>query len=853
MITKAFMILLFVVSLHAQAHQTSWTIYYSTADCTPPVYTEYYQYFSPKVIAADVASQLQRSTAMNFKIEEYHGMKGHGIYLLLDDSKAYSSNEQARITSDNKTTVIISAKYVTGLSYGAYTFLNKLGFKYYLPGENWTMVPTRTSFFIGVLDTEYHPAFKHRLFFTNFPSVKGIDEEGRNKKKWLQWCQRNRMGSEFLFLHGHVGEQYNAENQALLTNEPGRLAEINGKKQFSISAKIDPTNKRSAESYSDWIAGNYVKQKMLQHSCFPDFIYQSADMGDGLNYCHSPECEKLFPSVSDQAFYLANLAAIKIRKIDSKAWVNVYAYTERADTPVLKLEKNIFTQVVADAYQFNASPAMLIKKWSVKTKSFANYGYMNETASSNDQPFYDLDGEIKKLAYCRISGSQGFTYETSPSSFSSALPQFFIMKYLCEPFQDAHDEINTFYKDCFSTCTPQIKKIFDTWYFNNSYTNTGIDYFTFMEDDLLKLANYMDDAGRQKNESKIVRRLEDLKVYFIYLFKLFELHNSPHEQEKLLATPGYQDAKIIDLLKFTWYNYNSSLFHNAVLGSSLAALIKDPATREKWNSASEGISNLLKPGRQIPIDIQFTQIKSSIHIPGKIQEYGSLPDSVLTKICRYTADSIRIQLIDAQAIAGYTGSIEVYNAVPGKIKIDYTYIPQKKIRANIGFISLVSDDYKVIVEKQVFSSNPQGSVTFEVKSKGHYRLLLSQNQFTPATFIILPGKSLLYINKRMLPGNSILYADTATYALDNKYLGIYKGSDAEVHYRSLCYDCTNTFHFYTSEGGKLSQQIEQQSPFSAYVITRSDILLFRTDFFRWSPVFLHTSPYFFYFRKPRNM
>ena len=851
--SRFLIMILILVSLKLDAQKSDWVIYYSAADCEPPVYTEYYQSFSPKVIARDIASQLQKATALTFDIQEYHGMKGRGIYLLIDNSRTYTLNEQAHITSDNKTTIVISAKYVTGLSYGAYTFLNKLGFKYYLPGENWTIIPTLTTFFSGILNTDYYPAFKHRLFFTNFSSIKGIDEEGHNKNRWLQWCQRNRMGSEYLFLNGHVGEAYNAENQALLTNEPGRLAEVNGRKQFSISGKIDPTNKRSAESYTDWVAGKYNKQKNIKHACFPEFIYQSADMGDGLNYCHSPSCDRIFPSVSDQAFYLANQAAVKIKRSDSKAWVNVYAYTERADTPVLKLENNVLTQIVADAYQFNASPAMLINKWSLKTRNFANYGYLNETASSNDQPFYDLEDEIKKLAYCRKLGSAGFTYETSPSSFSSALPQYFIMKYLSEPFQDIHDEINTFYKDCFRSCTPQIKKVFDMWYFEKSFTGTGIDYFTFLEDDLLRLATNIDDAAHQRNDSKILSRIEELKIYYVYLYKLFELHNSPPEQKNLLTKAGYQDAKIIDLLRFTWQYYQTSLFHNAVLSSSLAALITDPVSKSKWNTLNENISTLLLHEKSVSIDQQFTQIKISLHVPARSYNYTNLPDTILTKLSKFTADSIRIELIDAQAIQGYTGTIEVFNTVPGKIKIDYTYLPKKQSRENIGFISLISDDHKVITEKQIFSAASKGSVTVELKLKGHYRILLSQNQYTPATFIILPGKSLLYINKRMLPGNSILFADTSRKPLDNKYLGIYKGSENEINYRSICYDCNNTFHFYSFGGKQLDQQITRQVPFSAYVSTTSDVVLFKTDFFRWSPVFLDTAPYFFFFKMPNKL
>ena len=406
------------------AQKNNWTIYYTATNCFSSVFPEYYNSFSLKEIASDLASQLQKATLMKFNIEECKEKKGPGIYLLLDDSKVYQSNEQSFINSDNESFITISAKYATGISYGVYTMLNRLGFRFYLPGDNWTVIPTLKTFFYGRLETVYKPAFKDRMFYAYFPSIKGIDEVYSNRRIWYKWCQRNRMGSDYLILSGHVGETYNSENIALLKSEPDRLAPVDGKREFSISGKIDPTSKRSVEDYTNWAVKNLIIQNNINSACFPRYIFRSVDMGDGVNYCHTPECELAFHSVSDQAFYIANVAAKKIKKADPGALVNLYAYGERADTPSITIEKNIFTQIIADGFQSVSSPAMLMKKWSLKTTNFGSYSYLNEATGSFDQPFYNLKDQISKVSYNRSLGSKGYTFETSTSKFSSGLPQY---------------------------------------------------------------------------------------------------------------------------------------------------------------------------------------------------------------------------------------------------------------------------------------------------------------------------------------------------------------------------------------------------------------------------------------------
>lgn len=831
--------------------QKNWTIYYTSTHCVATVGSDYYNLFDLKLIASDLAEQLEKATSFKFNVQQYNKNKGPGIFLLLDNTRSYQSNEQAFINSDNRSYITITAKYANGISYGVYTFLNHLGFKYYLPGDSWTIIPKLNTFFTGELSTSYKPAFKDRIFIGYFPSIKGVDEDYKNRKIWFQWCQRNRMGSEYQMLAGHVGETYNAENSELLKKEPDRLAPIDGKRQYSVTAKIDPTNKKSVEDYTNWAVKKYLTQKSNVSTCFPDYNFQSVDLGDGVNYCHTSDCDKEFNSISDQAFYIANIAAKKIRKIDDKAFVNTYAYGERADTPTINLEKNVFTQVIADGFQSISSPAILMKKWSLKTSNFGNYSYLNEAAYVFDQPFYNLKDQFNRLSYDHRLGCKGYTFETSISKFSSGLPQYFILKYLSEPYDNIEKEIHAFYKDCFPSCLTPVSKLFNSWYFNPAYTQTTIDRFTFFDDDLEKFGTYIDEALQSKNEKNTNSRLEELKIYFIYLVKLHEF-NKPEEVKKMYGSEGYKREKINNILNFIWQYYDSFLFHNVLLCELLKQSANDQIINENWDLYNGNIANNLIKEKNLNIDQLYTTSRLSLKNKGENSTYISddLDDTTLTRLAGYTAANIRIQLIDAEALVGFSGYINIYNPIPGKITIKYDYKPSKNLRVNAGFISIQSSDYLEVEERTIESTKLSGTVSFFLKRKGHYILILGQNQYCAANLYITPGRSLLYINKKILPVNNILLFDTTASPVDNLYLGLYTGLNRKINYHTLYFDSPNTLHFLNSSGVELKQIVQNPSPLYCSLTTNSDILYFKSDFFRWPPVFSNVAPYFFFFKRP---
>ena len=89
------------------------------------------------------------------------------------------------IKSENAHSVKIIANTSDALSYGLYHYLELLGFRFYMPGENWTIIPELNTI-IKSVDKEVVPAFSLRNFFGSFglapPTL--ADPNGQAKKDW---------------------------------------------------------------------------------------------------------------------------------------------------------------------------------------------------------------------------------------------------------------------------------------------------------------------------------------------------------------------------------------------------------------------------------------------------------------------------------------------------------------------------------------------------------------------------------------------------------------------------------------------------------------------------------------------
>ena len=843
---------------------TSWsqentTVYYTPVAMPKNLENVYIGQFDTKLLAADLATLLTDATGKKFNTRVYDGKAAkNGVFLLLDNNENYIGNEQGRMETNGKDYIIFKAKFTTGLSYAMYSWLEELGFHFYLPGNNWTIVPKLSGIFQkNIISTSYKPFFKYRVFGGNggVMRIKGLDENLQNEQDWMLWYRRNRMGSEYGNIDGHAGEAFNDNFKELIIKDPSILAPVNGKRTYRIDGKLDPTNKKGVALFANWITEEYIKNKKVLPSFLPAKKFQSVDAGDGLNYCYTPDCMRRFKSVSDQSFSIVNESARAIKKSDTSAGVSTYAYTERADTPGIAIEKNVHVQVVASAFQNISTTAGLMQRWSAKSNNISQYDYLNITVWRADHPHFNLNLYHKYLLFVKKLNVDGMHYETSKSNFASGILQYFILQFLNTPYTSVNKKLNEFCSKSFGPAALPIKKLFEEWYFSNVHLDTNYDYPTFYADELGRFIQYIRDAENARGLNAAERkRINELKAYIIFLCNMYELRTEHESQKKFAATPLLRNEKVKEILNYTWQFYQSGIFHNTQLSDLLAANLTQNEKQE-WNYSTKDFSRFKNAKTTVLVENNF-QIMAAKFLPLAKPLYN-LPDSFFEANVKYSADSIKISTTDESALANFMYPISFYCAAPGNIKIVYqtarSLVPSLQ-KTSVAIIAIEKNDYSYLKYNYINKENSKGVVNYYLPTAGHYKLYLSRLDATHVDFIIYPGNNLFYHNKKSIPMDMILMQDDKdNNKYPNKQLAIFTSTINELQFSYRYWDCVNTQTFSSATGTLINANTKNQPSFISVPLQKNQpypFVFYSNSQFRWPPVLINTPAYFFFLQYP---
>ncbi|MEP7163982.1 MAG: DUF4838 domain-containing protein [Ferruginibacter sp.] len=839
------------------AQTISIPVYYSPVDMPASLKTNYYGQFDTQLLAEDLAALLQRATKRSFTVTAFRPGAVKGIFLLLDSSSGFSSNETGKLESDGKSFIRIKAKYTTGIAYAMYSWLEQLGFHFYLPGDEWTIIPSLPAVFNkNIIKKTYRPYFRLRMFNASggIFAVKGLDEGSQNEKDWQQWYQRNRMGCEYISIDGHIGEWFNIVHKKEIEKDTAILAPINGKRKYSEEGKLDPTYKKGVALFSDWI----VDESRIHQKQMPAFLpykkYYSVDAGDGLNYCHTPQCESQFKTVSDQVFSIANETARKIKRSDARAGVSLLAYTERADTPSIRIESNVHVMVVPTAFQSVSISTELMQRWAKKTTNISQYDFLNIGVWAYDTPFFDLYQYHNNLQFIKSLGIEGMSFETSLSKFSSGVQQYFILKFLCEPYRSIESILDEFCKNNFETAAVPIKKLLKEWYFSDIHL-AGYDKNSFYEDELGRFIGYIMEAENTAGISIGARkRIEELKAYTVYLCKFYEMFTDLKNLESFASDPSLRSAKAEELLTYTWQMYHHKIFHNTQLNDMLKQYVVE-SKRAVWDFRnSDHFKGIAENAGNI-IKTEFEKEKKK-YLPAAIPAIP-ITDAFLFANTKYSADSIRITTIDETAFGNYSYSLQFYCAAPGTLKIFYSADSSRNKnnkRDKVAIIGVESADYRYIKNDFVYKENSSGMIIYRIPFKGHYKLYLSQYNATHIAYTIYPGKNLFYYNKRHILMNGILMQDNSEKNYyPNKYLAFIAPATDSLYFANLYWSCNNTIHLHSGTGKDIPVNISRQPFLNSAAIPKSmqsGFIFYSNTVFRWPPVLKNTVPCYFFLKYP---
>jgi hypothetical protein len=472
------------------------------------------------VAVADVVQQLQKLTGKTIAVNAGSSESEHGIVLVRTDGALHpgeadrlagKSPEAFLIRSENEESLRIVAPGDAGLAFGLYFYLHELGFRWLLPGDEWTIVPAVASTAIRV-DRVVAPAFRVRTFFGTgrFGPPTPIDEKGVAQQRWTTWTSRNGFGTEFAF-GGHAGEGFAVAHRAEFEKHPEYLALVGGKRMpWAKNARYCASNPDLQRLWvEDRIAA--LARAVAADPRSPGSFAVSVEPADGVGHCECDRCRRIgHGTEEDQTFFLANLVAKAVRKRFPGRYANLMAYGQHATPPTIAIDPNVYVTVAPEAFQRTGlSPDALVAAWRKRVPRVSLYTYWSIPDWAFDLPSFDYRNvPAAHLRSWKHAGVEGVTLETSYGAGATGIALYLASQLLWDPDQDTAPLLDEFYRLAFHDAAGPMRRMLERW--AAQFTSSGYELGAAYRD-------LAEAREKTKDDAAVQSRVREYDIYLQYL------------------------------------------------------------------------------------------------------------------------------------------------------------------------------------------------------------------------------------------------------------------------------------------------------------------------------------------------
>ena len=514
--------------------------------------------------ANDLAGLLNRAIpGSNFIPQSYAVTPATGVILIYDST--VTRTQSCKIESDSMSYIKFSASQDNGLCFGIYSYLNSLGFRFYLPGMIWEKIPALLSPYQNINKTvagslKYNTWFisgGYNRWIMDTDQSFGLDNyAGLNGHEWGQYQRRNNMTGEYYF-SGHRGDIFDDAYFATLQKNPCYVACSNGVR-IPDAQSVPDINNINAKGYcASVIEQHYASYKKnifsapgLYANYFYNFNFANEIIGievtDGGRWGNSTDksgCSfgnfngQPYPKESDQSFLLANFTASKINSTLPDKHFQCYAYSGHADIPSSSviIDKNIDVQVIPTAFQFETSAKGLLNRWYSIHPNISEYHYLNIPQWTGETPVFSLSDYKNTLLRLQQKNSQGIVIEASPSKFAT-LPFLFAGNRFLQNNINVDTSLDEFVFNMFPReAGIHIQQLLQ--YFGDENVSTGGN---FTGENKYKIPLYLQELNSavvaSKNaDTSVIARLRELKAYLHYIVLYYDLTTDPDPYQNKTA------------------------------------------------------------------------------------------------------------------------------------------------------------------------------------------------------------------------------------------------------------------------------------------------------------------------------
>jgi hypothetical protein len=361
--------------------------------------------------------------------------------------------------------VVIAGGRLRGSMYGVYTFLDKLGCRWFTPEVS--RIPKTRTITVGPLDETQTPAFEYRETFFS----EALDRD---------WAARNRTNGSFQRLDASVGgnvQYYPFVHSFDLLLPPSRYFDqhpeyfslIDGQRRAE-GGQLCLTNpdvlRLGIESVERWIAAN------------PEATIISVSQNDRYGYCECDNCRRVEQEEggahSGPLLRYVNALAEQIEKKHPDKLIDTLAYQYTEDPPaVTRPRRNVRIRLCpigaceAHPYEqcpYNAYFMKNLQAWSKITDRLYVWHY-NTNFAHYLLPFPDFDELATDIPMYKRHGVVGLFMEGAVSKGGGAenaeLRSYVMAKLLWDVKADVNKLVNEFLDACYGKAAKPMRAYFD--------------------------------------------------------------------------------------------------------------------------------------------------------------------------------------------------------------------------------------------------------------------------------------------------------------------------------------------------------------------------------------------------------
>ena len=441
--------------------------------------------------------------------------------------------------------LIITGNTGLALREAVYIYLERLGFRWLMPGSDWNVVPKLTSPYTK-LTILTQPHYDSR-FISN---AHGYINSEKIANDFDSWARANNMGGSFSVRIGHAYESIVQRNADLFKQHPEYFADPPPKGTLPGIFKFNVANKDLVEL----VVKDAMARYELQQSRKDLTRMVSMEPSDGGGFCKTASCLEI-GNASDQAFYLTNTVAKTFQKKYPGVWIGSYAYNEHILPPKNKVESNVFIMITNGFNNSKYSTTELMDIWRKKVRKIGVYEYLSVYEWDLDLPGQPAAGDFEYLQSSVKNyyshGARAYQGESVIGWVNRGPGQYLLSKLLWNIHVNVDSTMKDFFVKGYENTAPLISKLYSSWQHYKHKLPLDNDMA-----DWLKLVN---DAYNQARSDQVKKRIDYLKMYLNYLVMFKELKAKSSEE------------KIIRILNYAYRTFEQTAF------ATLPAMVSLPS------------------------------------------------------------------------------------------------------------------------------------------------------------------------------------------------------------------------------------------------------------------------------------